>query len=106
MTGVQTCALPIYDKKMAVLGRVIQEVVNSKDNPPQIIEAGKTVEDISSGIKAIMISLCLLARITNPPLFSSHGTTRRISSVLYAMLQYWSSPFGGHTSNQSTRIPQ
>ena len=44
--------------------------------PGRIIEAAKAVSKISSGINAIMISLCLLVRITNPRLFSGYRTAR------------------------------
>lgn len=67
--------------KMMALRRVIEEIVESKDdfNHPEIIEAAKVILKISSEINAIMISLCLLARITNPLLFSGYRTAKRIS---------------------------
>ena len=69
--------------KMAALGKIIGEIVNSKDNlPDQIIEAATTVLEISEGFNANMIPLCLLARIANPLLFSRYRTTRRVSSGL------------------------
>lgn len=75
--------IEIDENKMAALRRVIEEIVNSTDDlQDQIIEAANTVSKISSGINAIMISLCLLARITYPLLFSGYRTTRRISSGL------------------------
>ena len=70
------------------LGKIIEEIVNSKDNlPDQIIEAATTVSKSLEGFNANMIPLCLLARITNLLLFSGYRTTRRISSGLYAVLQ-------------------
>jgi hypothetical protein len=91
------------DKNYIVaLKEVIEEIAKSTDNlPDQIIEAANAVFKISSGINAIMISLCLLARITNSLLFSGYRTTRRISSGLWAVLQSWSSSFGSHTRHRS-----
>ena len=60
----------------------MQEIGNNKDNPPQIIEAAKALLKVSGGIKAIMISLCLLARKTNPLLSSSYRVIKKISSGL------------------------
>ena len=92
----------IDENKMAALMGVIKEIVNSTDYVPnQITEAANTIFKISSGINVIMTSLCLLARITNPLLFSGYRTTRRVLSGLWAVLQSWSSSFGSHTRNRS-----
>ena len=66
--------IEIDEKKMAALSRVMEKIVKRKkstDNlPGQIMKAAEAVFDISSGIKAFIIPLCLIARITNPLLFS------------------------------------
>ena len=81
---------------------VIEEIIHSTDDlPDQITEAANVISKISWRINAIMISLCLLARITNPCLFSCYGTTRKILSGLYSVLQSWSSSFGSHTRNRT-----
>ena len=68
---------------MTTLRRVIKEIGNSKDNlPKEINVAAKAVLNISSRIDAIIISLCLLAHITNPLLSRGYRITRRISSGL------------------------
>jgi hypothetical protein len=64
------------------MGRVIKEIENDEENLPQIIEAAKAVLEVSSGINAIMIPLCLLAHKTNSLLFSGYRTTKRTSSGL------------------------
>lgn len=74
--------IEIDENMMASLGRVIEEIARSTDNPPQIIEAVDAVKEVSSGIKAINVPLCLLARMTNPLLFSGYRTTKRIASGL------------------------
>lgn len=74
--------IKIDGNKMAALVRVIKSIIESTDDLPQIIEAGKAVEKASSGIEVIMIPLCLLARITNHPFISGYRTTRRTSSEL------------------------
>ena len=94
--------IEIDENKKAVLKKAIEDIVNSTDDLPyQIIEAAKVVSKISSGIKAIMIPLRSLVRITDPLLFSCYRTTRRISNGLQAVLRSWSSSFGGHTRNRS-----
>lgn len=76
------------ENKMAAAKGVIEEIANSTISRPLanqiLIEAAKASSKIFSGINAIMISLLLLARITNPLLFSGYETTvtRRISSGL------------------------
>ena len=45
------------DEIKPALKRVIEEIVNSAEDLPQIIKAAKEVSEISSGIKAIMIPL-------------------------------------------------
>ena len=45
------------DEIKPALKRVIEEIVNSAEDLPQIMKAAKEVSEISSGIKAIMISL-------------------------------------------------
>ena len=89
------------DENKPALRRVIEEIINSAENVPQITEAANLVSEIATGIKANMLPLCPLAPITNPRLFSGYKTTRRTSSGLQAALQSWSSYFGGHTRNQS-----
>ena len=75
--------IEIDEKKKKALKGVIEEIVNSTDDlPEQITEAANAISDISSGINAIMISLFLLARITNPLLFSGYITIRMILSGL------------------------
>jgi hypothetical protein len=64
------------------MGRVITEIGNDEENLPQIIEAAKAVLEVSNGIKAIIIPLCLFARKTNSLLFSGYRTTKRTSSGL------------------------
>ena len=54
------------DENKPALRRAIDEIVNSTEDLPQLINAAKDVSEISSGIKAIMIPLCPLAHITNP----------------------------------------
>ena len=75
--------IEIDERRAVALKKVIKEIVESTDNlPDQIIEAAKALSEVSDGIKAITISFCLLARITNPLLFSGKMTTRPISSGL------------------------
>ena len=63
--------IELDEKKTVALKRVIEEIVKSTDNlPDQIIEAAKALSEVSDRIKAIMISVCLLARITDSLLFS------------------------------------
>lgn len=97
------------EKKMTAAKGVIEKIANGTINRPLtnrilllVIEAAKASYKISSGIDVIMISLRLLARITNPLLFSGCETavTRRISSGLQAVLRSCSQSFGSHTRNR------
>ena len=60
----------------------MKEIENNKDNHPQIIEAAETILEISRGINAIMIPLCLLVRKTNPLLSSTYRAIKKILSGL------------------------
>lgn len=63
--------IDIDDNKMVALGRVIEEIINNKDElPEELVEAAKAILEVSSGINAIIISFCLLAHMTNPSRFS------------------------------------
>jgi hypothetical protein len=64
------------------MGRVVKKIGNNEENLPQIIEAAIVVLELLNGIKVIMIPLCLLARKTNPLLFSGYRNTKRNSSGL------------------------
>jgi phosphatidylinositol kinase/protein kinase (PI-3 family) len=58
--------LEIDENKMAALGKLIQEIANSTEKFPEMVESAKSVQETSSRIIAIIIPLCLLARITDP----------------------------------------
>ena len=60
----------------------MEEIGSNKDTPQQIIEAAKALLEVSGGIKAIMISLCLLARKTNSLLSSTCRAIKKISRGL------------------------
>ena len=60
----------------------MEEIGNNKDTPQQIIEAAKALLEVSGGIKAITIPLCLLARKTKPLLSSTYRAIKKISRGL------------------------